>query len=145
MDLKCERVGKWEYADNAQRRRTVGFLTSEQFHHPDPRFPDPTPLMNSTADAMPCCETQSLWFALLSFFLFFFSGEMRDILGKFWIHSCWSSTVERDTSQLKKRLCLSPLSSLTGLIAANGQSKLCGKSTQIKGERQFPGRRTTEL
>lgn len=73
---------------------------------------------------MPCCKTQSLWFPLLFYFIWvFFSGEMRDILGKFWIHSCWSSTVVRDTLQLKKRLCLSSLSSLTGLMAANGQKQ----------------------
>lgn len=147
MDLKRERVKKWEYADHAQRRRTLGCLTSEQFHHPKTPVPQ-TPPLSWTVRLMQCLAARLSHFGLLFSFLFYlilFSEEMRDILGKFWIHSCWSSTVERDTLQLKKRLCLSPLSSLTGLMAANGQSKLCGKSTQIKGERQFPGRCTTEL
>lgn len=55
-----------------QQRWTLGFLTSEQFHRPKPLSPlkPPLLLMNRMADAMPCCKTQSLCFAL--FFPFFF-------------------------------------------------------------------------
>ena len=132
MDLNRERVEKWEFADTAERRRTLGFLTSEQFHRLNPQNPLPLSSHEQYGWCNALLQDSVTLVCFFFFFLILFSGEMRDILGKFWIHSCWSPTVERDTLQLKKQLCLSPLSSLTGLMAANGQSKLCGKSTQIK-------------
>lgn len=123
MDLKRERVEKREYADHVQRRRTLGFLTSKQFHRPNPCSQTPPPHEQYGWCNALLQDSVTLVPSSLLFYLSFFSGEMRDILGKFWIHSCWSSTVERDTLQLKKRLCLSSLSSLTGLMAANGQKQ----------------------
>lgn len=112
MYRRCRNI--WTYVNESKsafaETCTAKDRILEQLHRPTPRSSDPCPpFMNSTADGMPCCKTQSLWFALFfSFFKFLFiSGGMRDILGRFWIHSCWSSTVERDTlQQLKKSNCV---------------------------------------
>lgn len=100
-----------------------GFLSSEQFHYPDHR---PQPLMNSMAT--PCSKTRHFG-SLFSFFLFF--DETRDILGKFWIHSCWSSTVARDNLQLEKVTVSFVPSSLMDWRQPMGRAN-CGKSTRVK-------------
>lgn len=136
MDLNREWVEKWVRCwINTQRRRTWGFLTSEQFHHPIPRPPGPPPpLINCTTGTMPRCETQSLWFAPLFYLILFLwrnERHFREIL----THSRWCSTVGRVRYLAgEKATVFCPSLSLTGLTAANGQSKLCGKSTHRKME-----------
>ena len=120
MDLKEKRTKREE--KNARKRPTLGFfdVRNNFAAHSDPTRP-----MNCTANAMPRCKTQSLRFtflppfSFLSFFIWFcsFWRNERPFRG---------STVEREryTLQLDKQLSLSPLSSLTGLMAANGQNFL---------------------
>lgn len=144
MDLKSERVERW--AENAQRRPTSGFLTSEQFHLPNARSLTPPRFMNSTADAMPCCRTQSLWFALLFLFQFFFllrnERHFREILNSFLLefHCGERYLVAGNTA-----VSFAPLEPDWTDGSHWAKQTLWEEHTHKKGERQFPGRCTTEL
>lgn len=132
MDLNCKSekmsVCWWCTAKMDLRISDVGTVSP-----PNPLSPHPPP-HHEPYWLMQCLAARlshfGLLFSFFSFYLNLFSGEMRDISGKFWNHSCWSSTMERarererDLAGGKKGNSLLPLSSLTGLTAANGQSKL---------------------
>lgn len=99
-------------ADDAQRRRTLGFLTSEP---PLLRSPDPHPQLHEQYGWCDALLQDSVTLVCSFFFLFFFfdSFLLRNERHFRKIHSCWSSTVEREIpcswkNNIKKRLCLSP-------------------------------------
>lgn len=150
MYRRCRNI--WTYVNESKsafaETCTAKDRILEQLHRPTPRSSDPCP-PSWTVRLMECLAARLSHFGLLfSFFKISFhfwrnERHFREILNSFVLEfHCGERYL---AAAEKEQLCRSPLSSLTGLTAARGQSELNGKSTQIKGEQQFPERCTTEL
>lgn len=151
MYRRCRNLWTWDM----QRNESIMILHQEdglQDLDVSTVSPPQTPPLSWTVRLMHYASLQDSATLVCSFLFFFilFSGEMRDILGKFILAGV---LLWREMPHGWKSNCLSPslsvflsLSSLTGLMAANGQkANFVGRAHTLKGERQFPEKCTTEL